>query len=113
MSDHAHRQTSGHEQSGHSQSYLMFWLNMGLSLVVMYVVMFSMIDGLGDFRNNLNMFYMAITMWAPMGIFMGVSQTLLEAAITQPRPVFSCFVNLLQSEEARKQIILVIDGPAA
>jgi len=38
----------------------------------------------------------------------GVSQTLLEAAITQPRPVFSCFVNLLQSEEARKQIILVI-----
>ena len=23
-----------------------------------------------DFRNNLNMFYMALTMWAPMGIFM-------------------------------------------
>jgi len=46
-------------------------------------------------------------------LYMGVSQTLLEAAITQPRPVFSCFVNLLQSEEARKQIILVIDGPAA
>jgi uncharacterized protein (DUF305 family) len=32
--------------------------------------MFSMIDGWGDFRNNLNMLYMAITMWAPMGIFM-------------------------------------------
>ena len=48
-----------------------------------------------------------------MGFATGVSQTLLEAAITQPRPVFSCFVNLLQSEEARKQIILVIDGPAA
>jgi hypothetical protein len=29
-----------------------------------------MIDGWGDFRNNLNMLYMAITMWAPMGIFM-------------------------------------------
>jgi len=29
-----------------------------------------MIDGVGDFRNNLNMFYMALTMWAPMGIFM-------------------------------------------
>ncbi len=41
-----------------------------LGLVVMYVVMFSMIDGWGDFRNNLNMLYMAITMWAPMGIFM-------------------------------------------
>lgn len=28
-----------------------------------------MIDGLGDYRNNLNMFYMAITMWALIGIF--------------------------------------------
>ena len=32
--------------------------------------MFSMIDGLGDFRNNLNMFYMALTMVAPMGVLM-------------------------------------------
>ena len=48
----------------------MFWINMALGLLVMYVVMFSMIDGLHDFRNNLNMFYMAGTMWAPMGIFM-------------------------------------------
>ncbi|WP_035098328.1 DUF305 domain-containing protein [Devosia sp. LC5] len=48
----------------------MFWINMVLGLVVMYFVMFSMIDGLGDFRNNMNMFYMALTMWAPMGIFM-------------------------------------------
>ena len=55
---------------GHGRPYLMFWLNMALGLVVMYVVMFTMIDGMGDFRNNLNMFYMAVTMWAPMGIFM-------------------------------------------
>ena len=48
----------------------MFWINMGLALIVMYIVMFSMIDGVHDFRNNLNMFYMAVTMWAPMGIFM-------------------------------------------
>jgi hypothetical protein len=48
----------------------MFWTNMALGLIVMYVVMFTMIDGLRDFRNNLNMLYMAITMWAPMGIFM-------------------------------------------
>ena len=48
----------------------MFWVNMVLGLIVMYVVMFSMIDGLSDFRNNLNMFYMAVTMWAPMGVFM-------------------------------------------
>ena len=63
---------SGHESShsGHGRPYLMFWLNMGLGLVVMYLVMFSMIDGWRDFRNNLNMAYMAVTMWAPMGVFM-------------------------------------------
>lgn len=45
-------------------------MNMLLSLVVMYLVMYTMIDGWGDYRNNLNMFYMALTMWAPMGILM-------------------------------------------
>ena len=54
----------------HGHAYLMLWVNMALSLGVMYIVMFSMIDGWIDFRNNLNMFYMAVTMWAPMGIFM-------------------------------------------
>lgn len=62
---------SPNRQGGNpGRPYLMFWINMVLGLVVMYVVMFSMIDGLHDFRNNLNMFYMALTMWAPMGIFM-------------------------------------------
>ncbi|HCJ73205.1 DUF305 domain-containing protein [Ochrobactrum sp. Kaboul] len=65
---HGRNSKSGHGSHGHS--YLMFWLNMVLGLIVMYVVMFSMIDGWADFRNNLNMFYMAVTMWAPMGIFM-------------------------------------------
>jgi hypothetical protein len=59
-----------HDAGGDGRPYLMFWVNMILGLAVMYVVMFTMIDGLGDFRNNLNMFYMAVTMWAPMGIFM-------------------------------------------
>ncbi|MBZ2209805.1 DUF305 domain-containing protein [Massilia soli] len=63
--------TSQHEHGGSSGSpYRMFWINMALGLIVMYVVMFSMIDGVHDFRNNLNMLYMAVTMWAPMGIFM-------------------------------------------
>jgi hypothetical protein len=61
------------EYGSHDRPYLMFGVNMALGLVVMYVVMFTMIDGLGDFRNNLNMFYMAVTMWAPMGIFMLVT----------------------------------------
>lgn len=63
--------TSQHEHGASSDgSYRMFWINMALGLIVMYVVMFSMIDGIHDFRNNLNMLYMAVTMWAPMGIFM-------------------------------------------
>ncbi|WP_342640963.1 DUF305 domain-containing protein [Rhodoligotrophos ferricapiens] len=67
MKDHEdsimHRNALGHH-------YWMFFLNMLLSLVVMYFVMFSMIDSWVDFRNNLNMFYMALTMVAPMGIIM-------------------------------------------
>ena len=66
----AHGGHSGNSHGSHGRPYLMFWIIMILGLVVMYVVMFSMIDGWGDFRNNLNMLYMAITMWAPMGIFM-------------------------------------------
>lgn len=63
---------SGHREHGASSGrpYLMFWINMALGLIVMYLVMFSMIDRAHDFQNNLNMFYMAVTMWAPMGIFM-------------------------------------------
>ncbi|SMQ67557.1 protein of unknown function [Devosia lucknowensis] len=77
MTDHAHHGHEAHDNrsmspghSGHGRPYLMFWINMVLGLIVMYVVMFSMIDGWHDYRNNLNMFYMAVTMWAPMGIFM-------------------------------------------
>jgi uncharacterized protein (DUF305 family) len=55
---------------GGMHHYAMFAVNMLLSLIVMYFVMFSMIDGWGDFRNNLNMLYMAVTMVAPMGIIM-------------------------------------------
>ncbi|ODP39634.1 DUF305 domain-containing protein [Sphingomonas turrisvirgatae] len=62
--------TTEHKHGDSGRPYLMFWINMALGLIVMYVVMFSMIDGARDFRNNLNMFYMAVTMWAPMGVFM-------------------------------------------
>lgn len=73
---HKHPSQHVHGEGKHGSQgrpYLMFWVNMALGLAVMYVVMFTMIDGLGDFRNNLNMFYMAVTMWAPMGIFMLVT----------------------------------------
>ena len=58
------------QSRGPFRSYTMFVLNMVLSLVAMYFVMFSMIDGWRDFRNNFNMLYMALTMVAPMGILM-------------------------------------------
>ena len=50
--------------------YAKLILNSVLSLIAMYFVMFSMIDGWDDFRNNLNMLYMALTMVAPMGVIM-------------------------------------------
>lgn len=50
--------------------YTMFGLNMMLSLVIMYFVMFTMIYSLSEFYNNLNMFYMALMMAAPMGVLM-------------------------------------------
>ncbi|TWO73003.1 DUF305 domain-containing protein [Caenimonas sedimenti] len=59
------------EHGGSSaRAYWMFALNLALSLIPMYLAMFTMIDGRGDFRNNVNMLYMALTMLAPMGMIM-------------------------------------------
>lgn len=41
-----------------------------VSGVIMYLAMFVMIDGLGSFYNNLNMFYMTLMMVAPMVVLM-------------------------------------------
>lgn len=53
-----------------SKHYKMLGLNLLISLIVMYLAMFAMIWSFGDFFNNSNMFYMALVMWAPMGILM-------------------------------------------
>ena len=53
-----------------AKPYLLFAVNIAVSLVIMYFVMFAMIDGWGDFYNNFNMAYMAIMMAAPMGPLM-------------------------------------------
>lgn len=50
--------------------YLKFGLNLALSAVLMFLIMFAMIDGFGDFYANLNMAYMALMMVAPMGVLM-------------------------------------------
>ena len=50
--------------------YMMFGLNMIVSTVIMYLVMFEMIRGWGEFIQNINFFYMALTMAMPMGVLM-------------------------------------------
>ena len=59
---------SSHTMS--SRPYLVLAANLAISLVIMYVAMFVMIWSFGDFYNNSNMLYMALVMWAPMGILM-------------------------------------------
>lgn len=59
------------DHAGHADHpYLMFALNMVLSFLAMYVLMYAMIDTSDDFFHNLNMGYMALTMLAPMGAIM-------------------------------------------
>ena len=50
--------------------YLMLGLNLLLSLIIMYVAMFAMIWSSGEFVQNINFFYMALVMWAPMAAVM-------------------------------------------
>lgn len=50
--------------------YKMLAVNLVLSLLIMYVAMFAMIWAWGEFVQNINFFYMALVMWAPMAIVM-------------------------------------------
>ena len=50
--------------------YTMLALNLTISLLIMYLAMFVMIWSFRDFFNNTNMLYMALVMWAPMGVLM-------------------------------------------
>ncbi|MEP6982581.1 MAG: DUF305 domain-containing protein [Sphingomicrobium sp.] len=52
------------------QHYRMLGLNIIISTVIMYLLMFEMIWSANEFFNNLNMAYMALTMAMPMGILM-------------------------------------------
>ena len=66
MEDHA---KSAHHEGG-SKPYMMLAVNLGLSLLVMYLAMFAMIWSWGEFIQNVNFFYMALIMWAPMAAVM-------------------------------------------
>jgi uncharacterized protein (DUF305 family) len=50
--------------------YVTLLINVVLGLAVMYLAMFAMIASRNEFFNNINMFYMALMMAAPMGPIM-------------------------------------------
>ena len=50
--------------------YRVLAVNLGLSLIIMYVAMFAMIWSFGELIQNVNFLYMALVMWAPMSIVM-------------------------------------------
>ena len=50
--------------------YKMLAINLILSLLIMYLGMFAMIWSGAEFVQNLNFFYMALVMWAPMSAVM-------------------------------------------
>lgn len=62
--------TAGMDPKTMGHHYRMLALNLGLSLVIMYVAMFAMIWSGSAFVQNVNFFYMALVMWAPMAIIM-------------------------------------------
>jgi len=56
-----------------SNGYVSLAVQTAIGGVIMYLVMFVMIDGLGSFFNNLNMLYMTVMMVAPMVVLMIVA----------------------------------------
>ena len=64
--EQAHKMNAGMTR----QHYRVLVLNLVISTVIMYLLMFEMIWRADAFFNNLNMLYMALTMAMPMGILM-------------------------------------------
>ncbi len=58
------------DMKGMKNSYVSLAVQTAVSGVIMYLVMFVMIDGLGSFYNNLEMVYMTLMMVAPMVVLM-------------------------------------------
>lgn len=67
---HEGREHGGMSQDMARKHYRMLGINLIVSVIIMYLLMFSMIWSFGDFFNNINMLYMAVTMAAPMGMLM-------------------------------------------
>ena len=66
----AHHGESGMSAKEGRHHYVMLAINLALSLAVMYFAMFTMIFGWGEFIQNINFFYMALVIWAPIAIML-------------------------------------------
>lgn len=66
----AHHGEAGMSAKEGRHHYVMLAINLALSLAIMYFAMFTMIFSWGEFIQNINFFYMALVMWAPMAIIM-------------------------------------------
>ncbi|MBY0496458.1 MAG: DUF305 domain-containing protein [Cyanobacteria bacterium] len=77
-----------------SRHYVMLGLNLVISLSIMYFVMFTMIWNVGDFFNNLNMVYMALTMATPMGILMLLMMRMMYPNQKWNRMLYALFALL-------------------
>ena len=66
--------SSGHEDKA---SYLKFWVSLGINFILMFVLMFAMVNTVGDAVPNINFVYMALVMAAPMGVLMLASMPMM------------------------------------
>src|SRR3546814_17610356 len=58
------------EKRGMMHGYTSLAVQTVLSGIIMYLVMFVIIDGLDSFYNNLNMLYMTLMMWPPLVVLL-------------------------------------------
>jgi len=71
--------------------YTMLAVNLALSLAIMYFAMFSMIWSWSQFVQNINFFYMALVMWAPMAIVMMLTMRMMYMHRTLNMALYAAF----------------------
>ncbi len=70
MNTQEHAQAHAGPKAKPHKRYWVFGVQLLVSAVIMYLVMYLMIDSLDHFYNNLNVVYMTLAMVAPMAIVM-------------------------------------------
>lgn len=70
METHDDAKAHGHMSHEMKSPYVKFWVSLAANAVLMFVLMFVMINTIAEFIPNINFVYMALVMAAPMGIIM-------------------------------------------